>query len=807
MQTLLADLRFGARMLLKSPGFTVVAIVLLALGIGANVAIFTVTNALLLRALPYGEPERLVSLEVKSKTTDFGGTLQRYELLRDHSQVFESVAAWATDNLNLTGRGEPLQVAVARVTPNFFTTLGVVPKLGRSFTAEEGRTEGQPVVMISDSMWRNRFGGDRNIVGKTVTLDTVPNVIVGVLPGDVEFPFVGQAEIWTPRYFEYTLMTPQRLRMGVGYLGYVARLQPGMTPKRAEDELAVLNQEYRRENPTAPDADAGAVMTTAPLRELVVAGARGRVLMLSGAVALVLLIACANVASLLLSRALARRREIAVRVALGANRSAIVRQMLTESVLLSLVAGVLGVGLGWAATRALVAWGANQLPPGLPIGMDLRVLVFALVVSLVTGIVFGTFPALQLARVDVNSALRDEGRGSAGGHRRARMSNVLVVGQVALSLLLLIGAGLLVHSFRQLLRVDPGFDAHNVLSMNVSLPTVKYGKPQQQIEFFDEVLRRVSALPGVRSAAISAALPLSWKRITPMLPEGQAEVPLSQRPFLDIEAVSPQWLETMRVPLQAGRDFTAADNAQSHKVAIVNETFARRFWPNENPLGKTIVVGRGPDPSEVIGVSADVKNKGLAQETQAQIYVPFPQLAWANMNLLVRTSMSPESLTSAVRSQIAAVDPDQPVDNVETVDELVDGSRAQPRFTMLLLGVFSVAALALAVIGIYGVLAYTVAGRRQELGIRLALGAKREDILLLIVRQGLVLAAAGILVGLTAALLLARLMSSLLYKVGVYDVTTFVVTPAAFLLIALLASYLPARRATRVAPAEVLRGS
>ncbi len=807
MQTLLADLRFGARMLLKSPGFTVVAIVLLALGIGANVAIFTVTNALLLRALPYSEPERLVSLEVKSKTTDFGGTLQRYELLRDHSQVFESVAAWATDNLNLTGRGEPLQVAVARVTPNFFTTLGVVPKLGRSFTAEEGRTEGQPVVMISDSMWRNRFGGDRNIVGKTVTLDTVPNVIVGVLPGDVEFPFVGQAEIWTPRYFEYTLMTPQRLRMGVGYLGYVARLQPGMTPKRAEDELAVLNQEYRRENPTAPDADAGAVMTTAPLRELVVAGARGRVLMLSGAVALVLLIACANVASLLLSRALARRREIAVRVALGANRSAIVRQMLTESVLLSLVAGVLGVGLGWAATRALVAWGANQLPPGLPIGMDLRVLVFALVVSLVTGIVFGTFPALQLARVDVNSALRDEGRGSAGGHRRARMSNVLVVGQVALSLLLLIGAGLLVHSFRQLLRVDPGFDAHNVLSMNVSLPTVKYGKPQQQIEFFDEVLRRVSALPGVRSAAISAALPLSWKRITPMLPEGQAEVPLSQRPFLDIEAVSPQWLETMRVPLRAGRDFTAADNAQSHKVAIVNETFARRFWPNENPLGKTIVVGRGPDPSEVIGVSADVKNKGLAQETQAQIYVPFPQLAWANMNLLVRTSMSPESLTSAVRSQIAAVDPDQPVDNVETVDELVDGSRAQPRFTMLLLGVFSVAALALAVIGIYGVLAYTVAGRRQELGIRLALGAKREDILLLIVRQGLVLAAAGILVGLTAALLLARLMSSLLYKVGVYDVTTFVVTPAAFLLIALLASYLPARRATRVAPAEVLRGS
>jgi putative ABC transport system permease protein len=548
-------------------------------------------------------------------------------------------------------------------------------------------------------------------------------------------------------------------------------------------------------------------MTAAPLRDLVVAGVRGKVLMLSGAVALVLLIACANVASLLLSRALARRREIAVRLALGASRSVIVRQLLTESMLLALIAGVLGVGLSWVATRALVTWGASQLPPGMPVGIDLRVLLFTLAVTLLTGIIFGTFPALQLSRVDLNTTLRDEGRGTSGGHARAQMGNLLVVGQVALSLVLLIGAGLLLRSFERLLSVDPGFEPHNVLSMNVSLPTVKYAKPQQQITFFDEVLRRVSALPGVHNAAISAALPLSWKRITPMLPEGQPDVPLAQRPFLDIEAISSQWFQTMRVPLRGGRAFTDADTAQSHKVVIVNETFAHRFWPNQNAIGKQVLIGRWTEPSEVVGVSADIKNKGLAQDTQAQIYIPFPELPWANMNLLVSTAMSPQTITSAVVAQISAVDPDQPVDKIQTVDELIDGSRAQPRFTLLLLGIFSATALALALIGIYGVLAYSVAQRRQELGIRVALGAKRADILLLIVRHGLLLATTGIAIGLIAALLLTRLMSSMLYKVGSHDMTTFVLAPAVFLSIALLASYLPARRATKVDPAEALKGS
>lgn len=768
---------------------------------------FTVVSALLLRPFPYHDPQQLVSLDVKDKTTDRGGTLLRYELVCDRGQSFQSVAAWTNDTFNLTGHGEPLQVPVARVTPSFFPMLGVQPQLGRVFRDDEGRSEGAHVVMLSDAIWRSRFGGDHNIVGQTVTLDTVPHTVIGVLPAAAQFPFIGQADIWTPRYFELTLMTPQRLRMGVGYLSYIARLRTGITLSQAQSELSVLTQQYRQQNPTAPDADPAVVMVASPLRDLVVANVRGRVLMLSVAVALVLLIACANVASLLLSRALARRREIAVRTAMGASRGVIVRQLLTESILLSVIAGALGVALGWAATRALATLSASQLPQGIPITMDWYVLLFAVGVSLLTGIGFGIFPALQLARTNLNATLREEGASTSAGRERAQMRSLLVIGQVALSLLLLIAAGLLLRSFARLLRVDPGFDAHKVLTMNVSLPTVKYAKPEQQIAFFDDVLRRVSALPGVRNAAISAALPLAWKRITPMLPEGQPNVPLSQRPFLDIEAISPPWFDTMRVPLRNGRWFTAADDAQAPKVVIVNERFARRFWPNQSPLGKRVIIGARTEGAEVIGVAGDVRNKGLAEETQAQVYVPFPQLPWGNMNLLVRTDVSPLTMAATVQKQISAVDADQPVTNIQTVDDLMDGARAQPGFTMLLLTAFSVAAVVLAVIGIYGVLAYSVAQRRHEMAVRLALGAKRSDILRLVVRQGFMLAVAGVAVGSCAAFLMTRLMSSMLYDVSTRDLTTFMLAPLVFLCIALLASYLPARRATKLNPVQALRQS
>ncbi|QNI30232.1 ABC transporter permease [Alloacidobacterium dinghuense] len=807
MLALLRDLRFSLRVLFKNPGFALAAILILALGIGANTAMFTVASALLLRPFPYHDPQQLVSVESKDKTAERGGTLLRYELLRDRSQSFQSVAAWTNDTFDLTGHGEPMQVPVARVSPSFFPMLGVRPQLGRVFSDAEGRPEGEHVVMLSDALWRSRFGGDPNIVGRTVTLDTAPHTVVGILPADAQFPFIGQADVWTPRYFELTLMTPQRLRSGVGYLSFLARLRSGTTVAQAQSELAVLNEQYRQQNPTAPDADPAVMMMASPLRDLVVANVRGRILMLSAAVAVVLLIACANVASLLLSRALSRRREIAVRTAMGASRGVIVRQLLTESILLALFAGVLGVGLGWAATRAMATLSASQLPQGMPITMDLRVLLFAVGVSLLTGAGFGIFPALQLARADLNTTLREEGLSASAGRERARVRSLLVVGQVALSLLLLIGAGLLLRSFARLLRVDPGFDAHSVLTMNVSLPTVKYAKPEQQIAFFDEVLRRVSALPGVRSAAISAALPLSSKRITPMLPQGQAEVPLAQRPFLDIEAVSPQWFDTMRVPLRGGRWFIAADDAQAPKVIVVNETFARRFWPGENPLGKRVIIGRATVGAEVVGVAGDVKNQGLAEETQAQVYVPFPQLPWGNMNLLVRTDVPPQGMASAVQKQIAAVDADQPVTSIQTVDELMDSSRSQPHFTMMLLAAFSVGAFALAIIGIYGVLAYSVAQRRHEMAIRLALGAERGDILRLVVGQGLWLSVVGIGIGLLAAILMTRLMSDMLYDVSARDLMTFILAPVIFLGVALLASYVPARRATKLNPVEALRQS
>jgi putative ABC transport system permease protein len=804
MQAFLRDLRFGARMLGRDPGFTALAILTLALVIGMNTAIFSVTSVLMLQPFPYSQPQQLVSISAKDDATDHTGTLLRYEMLRDKAHSFDGVAAWTNDNFNLSGVGDPVQVPVARVTPNFFSLLGVHPLLGRFFTAEEGRPEGQPVVILSNAIWRSRFNSNPNIVGQKIALDGVPNIVVGVLPADARFPFVDASDIWSPRYFELTIMSAQHIRMGAGYLGYVARLHPDTTMAQADAELAVINQQYSQQNPTAPDASPTVQMTAVLLRELIVGDVRAKLWILSAAAAVLLLIGCANVASLLLSRALARRRELAVRAALGASRGAVIRQLLTESMLLAFASGALGIALAWIANRALTAWGTGQLPRGMPVGIDLRVLAFTLAISLFTGLVTGVFPALQLTRLDLNSSLREEGRGFAGGRARARLKNLLVICQVALSLPLLIGAGLLIRSFDQLLHVDPGFRT-NVLTMEISLPTAKYSKPYQQIAFFNEALRRISALPGVHNAAISAALPLTPKRITPVLPEGQPNVPLAQRPFLDIEAISPDWFETMRVPLLGGRAFTDADDAHAPIVVIVNETFARRFWPGQNPIGKTVIVGRSATTSEVVGVAADVHNMGLAENTQAQLYLPFPQVPWGDMHLLIRTVVPPVSVVPAVRAQIAAIDPDQPLTAIRTVEDLINTSRAQPRFTTFLLGAFSVTALGLAAIGLYAVLAWTVTQRRQEMGIRMALGAERTNIVRLVVRQGMSLVATGIFIGLIAGFLLTKFMQSTLYKTGTHDLATFILAPLVLLAIAFLACYLPAQRATKVDPVETLK--
>ncbi len=807
----MGDLRYGLRMIRRSPGFSLAAILTLALGIGGTTAIFTITSAVLLKPFPYDDARKLVVIDFRQKDgSSRCCSLNRYEQIRDRNHSFTGVAAAANDSLNLTGGGEPLQVPIGRVTPNFFSLLGVKPQLGRAFVDEDGQPGGKLVVMISDSLWHTRFGGDPEIAGKTINLDSTPYTIIGVLPAGIQFPFMAPADVWTPRYFEHSLMSTQRLRMGVGYLSLIARLHPGVSRSSALAEIEVLAQQYGRENPTAPDVDPSLSPVVADLQENTVANLRAGLVVLSVAVCALLLIACANVASLLLSRAVARRREIAIRTALGGRRGTIIRRLLIESVLLAVIAGLVGLGISYAATRALTTMGHNNLPQGISIGVDPWVLLFALAISLLTGILFGIFPALQLARTDMNSALRDEGRGSTEGRGRIQIKNILVIGQVAISLLLLISAGLLVRSFRHLLTVDPGFDPHNVLTMNISLPTVKYADPQKQIAFFDELLRNVSALPGVRAATISAALPLTPKRITPVLPEGQPEVDLAKRPFVIIEAVSPRFFDAMRIPLRAGRAFTDADNSQGPKVIIVNETFARRFWPGQNPVGKHVIVGRQTG-SEVVGVAGDVKNSGLAVDPQPHVYLPFPQLPWGNMNLFVSTATEPEGLVSAVRAQIAAIDADQPVTGIQTVEELMSGSLVQSRFMMFLLALFSATALVLALIGIYSVLAYSVAQRRQELGIRLALGAAKADVLYLVVGQGLVLILIGIGIGLVAgiagAFIFGRALSSLLYKVNAYDLTTFVVAPVVFIVIGLLASYLPARRATQVHPTEALRGN
>ncbi len=801
-------MRFAARTLRKSPGMAFAAIATLALGSGVNTAVFSVTSALLLKPFAYRDPQRLVLIEVKRKDSngeiDNSFSLGRYEMVRDDNRSFSGVGAAANDTADLTGRGEPLEIPIARVSPNFFAVLGVNPQHGRMFTEEEGKPGGAPVVMIGDSLWRTRFGGDPGIVGQTVNLDAEPQTIVGILPAGVTFPFLGPAEVWSPRYFELSVIPPQNIRSGTGYLTTVARLAPGASLKSAATEMEVLNSRYTRENPKAPDAGPNVRMETGDLRDRTVAGVRTGLLLLSAAVGVILLISCANVANLLLSHALTRRKELAIRAALGAGTGAIVRQLLTESLLLTSIGGAIGLMLSWAATKYLAASGAGILPSGFPIELDWRVLLFTIAVSAFAAFAVGLSPALQLSRADLRSALGEEGRGSSAGMYRKRLAGVLVIAQIALSMVLLVGTGLLVRSFALLLQADPGFDPANVLTANISLPTVKYATAQSQITFFDSLLRRLSAVPGVRAAGMSAALPLTHIRITPILTEGQPAVPLAERPFTIVEAISPGFFSAMRIPVTAGRAFTDADTNQSARVVIVNAALAHRYWSLQNPVGRHIAVGRQP-AAEIVGVAGNASNDGLALDPEPQVYLPFTQLPWGNMNILIRTAVEPHSLFGAIGKQVGALDPDLPVTKLQTVGDIMDDARAQPRFTMSLLGMFSVVALVLAIVGVHGVLACSVAQRRFELGIRLALGGNRSQIVRMVVGQGLALTLIGIAAGVIAALVLTRVMASVLYKISAFDLVTFIAAPTAFLIVCLLASYVPARRAAQIDPGEVLR--
>ncbi len=798
-------MRYAIRMLAKSPGFTAIAVFTLALGIGANTAIFTIANALLLRPLPYKDADRLVRIDTERGRAGYL-SYPYFTALSDHNRSFSGVAIYGQESFNLTGHGEAEQIGAERVTWNLFDVLGVRPVAGRTFLPEEDQAGGNPVVMISTELAARLFNGDREAIGKSLSLDAKDYTVIGVLPAKFSAPLLGRKlDIFAPRLMEMSIVTPARIQAGGMYFEAVGRLKEGVSAESAQAETEVVYQQYKHDKPGNFDATVSVTMTVTGLQQNLVANVRPTLLILSAAVGFVLLIACANVASLLLSRALGRRKEFAVRTALGASRGALIRQMLTESVLLALVSGVIGIGLGQAGTRVLAKYSASNFPQMADVTMDLTVLGFTLAISIASGVLFGLAPALQLSRPDLNTMLRDEGRGSTGNRQRERARGMLVVAQVAMAMVLLVGAGLLVRSFLRLRSASPGFEARGTLTAETYLPPARFPLPRQRIAFYTAALRNMQSVPGVEAASISTALPVLANHGTPFLFEGQPVVPLGQRPVALIQSISPDYPRAMGIAVVAGRTFTEHDDAEGPPVALVNQTVVRQYWANQNPLGKRVFIGNLAKPFEVVGVLGDAKNNGLALVAGPEVFVPYPQLASPQLYLSVRTPLEPHSLASALRAQIAAADPDQPLTEMQTMEERLELASASPKFTMLLIGVFSATAFILAVVGIYGVIAYSVAQRSEELGIRIALGAEKSDILRLVIGGGMGLTLVGIGIGLAGSFAVTRVMAAMLYETSATDPVILVGSAILFLGVAAVAGYLPARRAAGIDPAGVLR--
>ncbi|HLM55649.1 MAG TPA: ABC transporter permease [Pyrinomonadaceae bacterium] len=801
------DLRYGLRGLLKNPGFTAVAVIALALGIGANSAIFSVVNTILLRPLPYKDPERLVTVWEEAAKSGYPRDTPaagNYVDWRDQNQVFEGMAALADESFNLTGSGEPERIDGRRVSASFFPLMGVEPRVGRAFLPEEDQPGATRVVVLSHGLWQRRFGGDVRITGQPVTLNGETYTVVGVMPQGFQFPD-REAQLWVPIAF-----TPQQAaNRNRHYLRVVARTKPGVSVEQAQAEMSNIATRLQQQYPQS-NAGLGAVVV--PLHEYLVGDIRPALLVLLGAVGFVLLVACANVANLLLARAAARQKEIALRVALGASRLRLIRQFLTESLLLSAVGGVVGL--------LLSVWGVNVLKAFIPatisqagdISIDGRVLGFTLLVSLLTGLVFGLAPAAQASKFNLNETLKEGGRDTASGARGNRIRGLLVVAEVAVSLVLLIGAGLLINSFLRLRSVNPGFSTENLLTMGVVLPQQKYTDAARRAAFYAEMLRRVEALPGVKSAAVTNWIPLikQGDSITVGI-DGRPDPGPGKRPSVVTRVVSPRYPDTMGIRLLSGRHFNEQDRADSLNVALISETMARKFWPGEDALGKRFTPGSptSTNPDDwitVIGVVNDVKQMELTAEPKPQMYLSYNQAGFfAPRHLVVKTEVEPRSLASSVRSVVWEIDRDQPVSNISTMEEVLSESIARQRFSMLLLGVFAGLALLLAAVGIYGVMSYSIAQRTREIGIRMALGAQKRDVLRLAVGQGLKLVLVGVAVGLVASLVLTRVMTSLLFGVGANDPATLAVISVFLIGVALFASYLPARRATKVDPLVALR--
>ena len=792
MGTLWQDLRYGIRMLAKSPAFTAVAILTLALGIGANTAIFSVVNAVLLRPLPYKNPDQLVAIWDKQPNDQLTpASYPEYLDWREQTQVFESVATFFSSSYVLSGKGIPEQIPALRASSNYLPTLGIEPVLGRNFRPEEEQRNGDRVLLLSYAAWKGRFGGDPAIVGKTLDLSDQTFTVIGVLPSDFMLP--EKAELLLA-----LRLNPQTADRGLHFMTVSGRLRPGLSLAQAHKEIRPVAERLQKERSTTH----GIVLISA--KDDITQGAGTPLYLLLGAVGFVLLIGCANVANLLLARAIQRKKEIAIRIAVGAGRGRLIRQLLVESILLGLAGGLCSLLLvGWVMDAIVRAF-ADRLPRASEIRMDTHVLLFALGISILTGILFGLAPAWESLKVSLYDTLK-EGGGQSGSTSR-RKQNVLIVGEVALSLVLAAASGLLIRSFRELLHVDKGFSSDRILTFEVAIPHTRYPEAAKQFLFFQQVLERLKNLPGVESVGMVNQLPLSGSNVNGNIDIEGRTFPRDSRPVVDKCIASADYFSTLRIPLVRGRFFREQDTVDAPHVAIINQAFARRYFPNEDPIGKRIAFTWGIDGfQEIVGVIGGVKHDGLADPVRTEFYVPYSQRPDEDFQIVMRTKGDPTSLVSAARAAVLAVDQGQPINEVETMDAIVSHSLTDQRTAMWLLGAFAGLALALTAVGIYGVISYSVGQRTREIGLRMALGAQPGDVMQHVVREGMALVLWGVGIGLLVGLAATKVLASQIYGVSPRDPLTFAAVALLLVGVALVACYIPARRATRVDPMVALR--
>jgi putative ABC transport system permease protein len=809
------DFRHALRMLQRSPGFTAVAVLTLALGIGANTAIFSVIDSVLLRPLPYHEPENLVMVwESNSQHPNPHNTVSPPNFLdwQSRNTVFSSMAYIFDGSDNLTGNGDPQEVVVQDVSTNFFSLLGVNPLLGPGFTPENGQPGHDNVLILSYGLWKERFAGDPAIVGKSILLNGHPQTVVGVAPQNFQWfikdgSFTGaKPQMWSPFVFPQSFHDHKQIGR---FLTVVARLTPSATHSQAQTQMNAIASQLEQEY---PDFDGHWGVNVVPLRQQISGDLRPALLVLFGAVALVLLIACANVSSLLLARAASREREMAIRTAIGASRWRIARQLLMESLLLALIGGGIGVMLSVWGSNALLAASPRNLLDLSSVSMDFRVLTFAVAATLFAGLLFGFLPSYISAHSRISETLKEGGRGSSSANRRAFARNAFVVAQLGLALVLLTGSGLLIRSFVRLIGVDPGFDTGHLLTFKISLPRSKYGTDPLRLALFQQLLSKISAVPGVRSASMESFPPLAGLgAATAVHLLSQPSRSLSDLPVANVRVVGPDYFGTMNIPLRAGRLFNPQELAQEKHAAIINQAFADKYLHGVNPLGQKAAIyiksltESELQPSEIIGVVGDVHQIGLDTAPDPTVYWPHPELVMSGMTILVRTTNEPLAFVSAARAELQQLDPELPLAGVATMDQLLADSLSRSRFTMLLLGIFAAVALVLAAVGIYGLIAYSVTQRTQELGIRIALGAQRRDVLRLVLAQGARLTLLGVAIGVLAARAFSRLLSTFLFGVSATDPLTFAGVASLLACVSLLACFIPARRATHVDPIVALR--